>query len=312
MKFVPEYLNDVVDDIDVEAEEKADTTEYIDIGEESKREKIDLIMESLGRFDYTAVEIDGFVTDIDLDLPIRKIERALKMFTRGERNINTECKYLFPIYRDPLRIEKKKELVKYLLDGGYVDEYISDIITGGINYEIDLKTIRDAVFKYIRSKRTRKDEEKHLFPIFRSIDVSEFPPEEEWKKAAVVAKIREAKPKVVLPKKPYRTVAEVTRDAELRRAEEEGLATLKYPTRVKETEEEVARIMSPTEAQAEVYAKRLKGEDIFCVFCEKIITPDQVMSFWFNVHPAHMECIHKQLNIKRSEKGLPVIDYEGI
>ena len=311
MKFVPEYLNNVVDDIEVE--EEADTSEYIDLAEESIREKKDLIMESLGRFDYTAVEIDGFVTDIDLDLPIRKIERALKMFTRGERNINTECKYLFPIYRDPLRIEKKRELIKYMLEGGYVDEYITDLIINSINYEIDLKTIRDAVFKYVRSRRTREDEEKHLIPIFRPSDAFEFPTEKEWEEAAVVTKIREAKPVVVLPKKkPYRTVAEVTRDAELRRAEEEGLATIKYPSRVKETEEEVVRIMSPTEAQAEVYARRLKGEDIFCVFCEKIITPEEVMGFWFNVHPAHMECIHKQLNIKRSEKGLPAIEYEKL
>lgn len=311
-KFIPDYLNgNEVDDIDVE--EEADTTGYIDLAEESKREKIDLIMESLGRFDYTPVDIDGFVNDIDLDLSIKKIERALKMFTRGERNINSECKYMFPIYRDPLRIEKKRELINYMLEGGYVDEYIIDIITGGINYEIDLKTIRDAVFKYIRSKRTRKDEEKYLYPIFRSIDVSEFPPEEEWKKAAVAAKIREAKPVVVLyKKKPYRTVTDITRDAELRRAEEDELSILKYPTRVKETEEEVVRILSPTEAQAEVYAKRLKGEDILCVFCEKPITSEQVMGFWYNVHPAHMECIHNQLNVKRTEKGLPIIDYEKI
>jgi len=307
MKFVPEYLNDVVDDIEVE--EEADTTEYIDLAEESNREKKDLIMESLGRFDYTPVEIDGFVNDIDLDLPIRKIERALKMFTRGERNINTECKFLFPLYRVPLRIEKKKELVKYMLDGGYVDDYISDLIIEHINYEIDLKTIRDAIFKYTRSKRTRKDEEMHLIPILRPSELV-LPTEKEWEEAAVVAKIRETKPKVVLPKKKaYRTVSDVVKDAYIRRGEEEGLATLRYPASVKETEEEIVRIMSPTEAQADIYARRLKGEDIFCVFCEKVITPEQVMGFWFNVHPAHIECIHARINIGRAEKEMSPIDY---
>jgi hypothetical protein len=310
-KFIPEYLNGIETD-DIKVEEEADMTGYIDLAEESNREKKDLIMESLGRFDYNAVEIDGFVTDIDLDLPIKKIERALNMFTRGERNINTECKYMFPVYRDPLRIEKKRELVGYLLDGGYVDPYIAGIITEHIDYQLSLKEIRDAIYKYIRSKRDRKAEETFLIPIFRPSDVFVFPTEKEWKDAAVVAKVRESKPKVVLPKKPYRTVADVTRDAELRRAEEEGLMTLKYPAIVKKTEEEVVRILSPTEAQAEVYARRLKGEDILCVFCEKIITPDQVMGFWYNVHPAHINCIHKQLNIKRAEKGLPVIDYDKL
>ena len=312
MKFVPEYLNDVVDDIEVEAEEEADISKYYDMSAEDIREKVDLIRDIFGKFDYTPSEIEEFVNDINLDLPIRKIERALKSFVRGERNINTECKFLFPLYRDPLRFEKKKELVGYLLEGGYVDPYIAGIITEHINYEISLNEIRDAVYKYIRSKRDRKAEETFLIPIFRPSDAFVFPTEKEWKEAAVAAKVREAKPKVVLSKKPYRTVAEVTRDAELRRAEEEGLDTLRYPTRVKETEEEVVRILSPTEAQADVYAKRLKGEDILCVFCEKVITPEEVMGFWYNVHPAHMECIHKQLNIKRSEKGLPVIEYDKI
>jgi len=311
-KFIPEYLNGVVDAIEVE-EESVTESGFIDITEETNREKKDLIREYFGRFDYTDEDIKEFITDIDLDLPIRKIEYALRMFTRGERNINTECKYMFPIYRDPLRIEKKKELIKYMLVGGYVDEYLSDLIVEHISYEIDLKTIRDAIFKYTRSKRTRKDEEKWLIPIFRSPDMFVLPTEKEWKELGVAAKIREAKPKVVLPKKkPYRTVAEVVKDADIKRAEEEGLATLGYPAIVKKTEEEVVRILSPTEAQADVYARRLKGEDIFCVFCEKVITPDQVMGFWFNVHPAHMECIHKQLNIKRAEKGLPVIDYEKL
>ena len=311
-KFIPEYLNNVVVDIEVEAEEEADISKYYDMSAEDIREKVDLIRESLGRFDYTPDEIEEFVNNIDLDIRIDKIKYALKMFTRGERNINTECKYMFPVYRDPMRIEKKKELVGYLLEGGYVDPYIAGIIMEHINYEISLKEIRDAIYRYVRSKRDRKAEETFLIPIFRPSDTFLFPTEKEWKEAAVVTKIREAKPKVVLPKKPYRTVADVTRDAELRRAEEEGLAALKYPSRVKETEEEVVRILSPTEAQAEVYAKRLKGEDILCVFCEKVITPEEVMGFWYNVHPAHMKCIHEQLNIKRTEKGLPVVDYEEI
>jgi hypothetical protein len=311
-KFIPEYLNNVVDEIDVGAEEEADISRYYDISDESIREKIDLIRESLGRFDYTPGEIEEFVNNIDLDIRIDKIKYALKMFTRGERNINTECKYMFPVYRDPMRIEKKKELVGYLLEGGYVDPYIAGIIMEHINYEISLKEIRDAIYRYVRSKRDRKAEETFLIPIFRPSDTFLFPTEKEWKDAAVVTKIREAKPKVVLPKKPYRTMAEISKDAELRRAEEDELSTLKYPTRVKETEEEIVHVLSPTEAQADVYAKRLKGDDILCVFCEKVITHEEVMGFWFNIHPAHITCIHKQLNIKRSEKGLPVIDYEKL
>jgi hypothetical protein len=76
MKFVPEYLNDVVDDIEVEAEEEADISKYYDMSAEDIREKVDLIRDIFGKFDYTPSEIEEFVNDINLDLPIRKIERA--------------------------------------------------------------------------------------------------------------------------------------------------------------------------------------------------------------------------------------------
>lgn len=295
MKFVPEYLDD--DKIEVGTEEEADLSMYYDMTDETVREKADLIRESLGQFDYTPAEVEKFVVDINLNLPIRKIQYALRMFTRGERNISTECKFVFPIYRDPLRIEKKKELIKYMLAGGYVDDYISDIIINHIDYHIDLKTIRDAIFNYVRSKRTRKDEERYLITIFRPTDAFVLPTEEDWKSSMKVAKIREAEPSVILPKKkPIGFSEKWDKESDMMEMEMAQVKAIRSPDRVKKTEEEVTRVMTPEIANAEFIKDRSEGNDIICVFCDKVIDTLDPMGFWYNVYPAHLSCIHKRLD----------------
>ena len=299
-KFIPDYLKGIVVN-DIEVEEEADMTEYIDLTEETHHEKKCLIRDMLGRFDYTLDEIELFVNDINLDLRIGNIEYALRKFTRGERNINTECKYLFPIYRSPLRIEKKKELVKYMLIGGIYDDYIVNLIIKGIDFEIDMKIIRDNIFSYLRTRRTRRDEQKYLFTIFKSNKTDEWPTEDEWKLSMDTAAIREAKTSVVIPPKRRGIKSEYSKKWDAEEDKMDMAPVLQYPSYVKKTEEEVTRAMTPDIATAEFLKKRLEGDDVICVFCNEVILPTDPMSFWYNVYPAHMSCIHKQLDIIDAE-----------
>jgi very-short-patch-repair endonuclease len=115
------------------------------------------------------------------------------------------------------------------------------------------------------------------------------------------------------PVKGVRSAAEVIQD---RREEEiESTEYVSMPrsrkAAVVRAEKDITRIMSPLEVQTEVYARLIRGEDVICVFCGEIITSEQIMGFWYSVHPAHMECIHEQFNIIRKEKGLPPIDYDN-
>ena len=108
------------------------------------------------------------------------------------------------------------------------------------------------------------------------------------------------------PVKGVRSAAELIQD---RREEEmESIEYVSMPrsrkAAVAGTEKDIIRAMSPQMAGAEFIRKRLEGEDVICVFCDKIITPLEEMGFWYNRYTAHMKCIHEQLDkIDRKRKG---------
>lgn len=112
--------------------------------------------------------------------------------------------------------------------------------------------------------------------------------------------------------KGVRSAAEVIQDRK-----EEEMESTKYvrmqrshKAAVARTEKERNRSTTPLEAQTKICARRLRGEPIICVFCGEVITSEQIMGFWFNVHPAHMECIHKQMNIDLVRKGMPPVNFD--
>lgn len=81
------------------------------------------------------------------------------------------------------------------------------------------------------------------------------------------------------------------------------------PTCGQMASEEVVKVLTPPEAQTQIYERRLKGEEVRCVFCDKPITNEEIMAFWLGFYPAHLSCVHKQLDIDKAEKGQSTINF---
>lgn len=296
-KFIPGHLDTEVDESDV-----TDATRYIDLTEETDLEKKDLIRSMLGVFEYTHDEIEEFVADIDLDLSIKKINHALSRFVRSDRYISNEYKYMFPIYRDPISAHRKRRLFSYILDDKHVDpvdEHVVEYIISNIDYTIDSKFVVGSLMKWLRSSMNKDDSRLYLAPIFAQQDVIKLPyryptgPVEYPPGPVEKAKLDKDR-KYSRKRKPTGTIGGVPTEMEI--VEREQVEAVRRPSHVLKTEEEVDRAMTPEIAINELLRKRLEGEDIFCVFCDKIIDPLEEMSLWYNVYPAHMTCIREQLD----------------
>lgn len=194
-------------------------------------------------------------------------------------------------------------LAKYLTDllkDADVDEYYIDYYLENVDYSLPHKQIIDAFKEFIASDRGIVSESKILYPVFVEIKEGEAP--------------------IVMRQKPKSEFKVTTASSIIERAErrrnETGIPAGYVPIGAQKSkvshkddlkpEEEIPQLVSIDELRSEYIDKMRKGESIECELCGKVILPTEIRGWWLSIYPAHMECIHSELNRRAMRDGRPL------
>jgi len=199
-------------------------------------------------------------------------------------------------------IEDDDALANYLTElmkDANIDEYYMDYYLENIDYSLPHERIVDAFKKFIESDRGILDEEKILYPIFVEIKEEEAPivmkPTRDFKVTSASSIIERADRRRVEADIPagYVPIGGVKK------------SKVSHEDKLK-PEEEIPQLVSVDELRSEYIDKMRKGEDIECELCGKVILPTEIRGWWLSIYPAHMECIHKELNRRAMRDGRPL------
>lgn len=172
-----------------------------------------------------------------------------------------------------------RNITSILTDAGLnldeIEEYVKEI-----DFSLPRDDILDAFRKFAETDMSIKFELEYLYPVFT----------------------RMAEPKIIKDLK-VKTATEITEGRP-------GFVPITpiSPERVPEKrelkpEKELPQLVTSDAMRSKYVEKMMKGEEITCKLCGHVINPDEIRTWWLSIYPAHLDCVHDELNRRADAAG---------
>lgn len=179
------------------------------------------------------------------------------------------------------------EIRKILEEVGFDNEDAVDRFIEHIDYTLPSETIMDAFRDFAESNQGLRDEIRMLYPVFiEAHSVMAVDP------LVPVTKPKKDKPKIIGGREIFG---------------KDKLAKYVKPDKRKLKKDD--DIPQPISAgvMREKYVKKLQtGEGVECELCGSAIKPDEEQGWWLSIYPAHLSCVHKEMNRRANKSGSPL------
>lgn len=220
----------------------------------------------------------------DPDDPEMMYEEVPAVVAEGEEEEEEQIKFVELTEYIPKSEEERsliRDITGILTDAGLNIDEIGEYVK-----EIDFSLPRDQILtafkKFSESDMSIKFEGEYLYPIF----------------------IRLREPKLIKELK-VKTAAEITEDA---RPGYVPITPIPTPEPVSKErklkpEKELPQLVTSDALRSKYVEKMMKGEEITCKLCGHVINPDEVRTWWLSIYPAHLDCVHAELNRRADAAG---------
>jgi len=151
-----------------------------------------------------------------------------------------------------------------------IGEYVKEI-----DFSLPHYDILEAFKKFAETDMSIKFEGEYLFPIF----------------------IRLREPRIIKDLK-VKTAAEIAEEARVGYVPITPIPTPEPVSKERKLkpEKELPQLVTSDALRSKYVEKMIKGEEITCKLCGHVIRPDDIRTWWLSIYPAHLSCVHAELN----------------
>lgn len=158
-----------------------------------------------------------------------------------------------------------------------IEEYVKEI-----DFSLPHYDILEAFKKFAETDMSIKYEGEYLYPIFIRLREPKVIKDLKVKTAAEI--LEEARPGYV-PITPTVPTERVPEKRELK------------------PEHELPQLVTSDALRSKYVKKMIEGKEITCNLCGRVIRPDEVRTWWLSIYPAHLDCVHAELNRRADAAG---------
>jgi len=227
----------------------------------------------------------GFSPDDDKELDeqssTEEMYEDLGVFTdddeEKESDIFAEVGEYIP--KSDAEISLIREITGILTDAKFnLDEI--EVFVKEIDFSLPRHDIIDAFKKFVKTDLSIKFELEYLYPVF----------------------IELAKPRIIKDLK-VKTATEIVGEGI------PGGVPVSYPSdhvtkdRKLKPENELPQLVTSDAVRSKYVDMMMKGKEITCKLCGKVIEADEMRTWWLSIYPAHMDCVHAELNRRAASAG---------
>lgn len=164
------------------------------------------------------------------------------------------------------------------LDLDEIGEYVKEI-----DYSLPRVDIINAFKKFAKTDLCIKHELDCLYPVFTEL----------------------AKPRVISDIR-VKTTADIVEGGT------PGGVPVSFPSdrvtkdRKLKPEHELPQLVTSDALRSKYVKKMMEGKEVTCKLCGQVIDTDEVRTWWLSIYPAHIECVHTELNRRAISAGRPL------